>query len=171
MKPKGGFTLNLEFLLDLLLGILLGLVLLYLITLIYGIFFSGKEKAEAIQTLNSIEENVKSLGLEQTAKLPLVVPTGQYLLSFEWGVNSEKKEILPQTFCADANCLCVCKSVKRFGFIETSIDCRKNAECRVFSRPFKENGKDLYIKIPQKNLIEITNYKTGDYGFFNVAKK
>lgn len=168
---KRGFALNLEFLLDLLLGILLGLVLLYLITLIYGIFFSGKEKAEAIQTLNSIQENVKSLGLEQPVKLPLVVPIGQYLVSFEKGVNSEKKEILPRTFCSDANCLCVCKPVKLFGFIETSIDCRKNAECKVFIQPFKETGKDFYIKIPQKNLIEITNYKTGDYGFFNVVKK
>ncbi len=171
MKHKGGFTFNLEFLLDLLLGIILGLVILYFIVIIYGFFYSGKEKEMAGQTLASIEQEINKLEIDgNPGKLLLEVPRGWYLVSFEKGGNSNKKEILPQTSCADESCLCICKPEKIIGLIDKSADCRKNAECRVF-KPFKENGKDLYIKIPQKNPIEITRHKTGDYEFFDVLKK
>ena len=167
-KGKRGMTL-LEFVIDLVIGILCALIILYLITLVYGIFFSGKEKEEAIQTLSAIEERTSKLSLGETDKeVPLKVPAGDYLLSFENGVNSGKKDILPQTFCADANCLCVCKSKKIFGFIKVSVDCQK-LECKIFNNPnpFKENGNDLDIKIPQEKLIQITNSGT----FFNVEIK
>lgn len=168
MNRKRGMTL-LEFVTDLIIGLICALILIYLLSLVYGIFFGGKEKAEALQTVNSIDDKTKTLATEEPKPLSLQIPRGWYLVSFENGMNSEKKGIAPQTICANANCVCVCKPKKVLFVFDNSADCQKSAVCKIFIRPFKESGKDLYIKIPRQ--IEITSYKTGDYEFLDIERK
>ena len=165
-NSKRGTTL-LEFVIDLVIGILCALIIIYLVTLIYAIFFEGKDKGLALETLSSVEKTAQSLNIDESRVMLLKVPEW-YLVSFEKGVGL-KKEILPPPSCADANCLCLCKPIKMLGVIDTSADCRKNAECKIFVRPFKEGGKDLYFKLPQE--IKVTSIQTGDYGFFEVERK
>lgn len=159
---KRGFQITLDFVIDLIIGVLCALIIIYLGTLLYSMFFSGKEKDMAMQTLISLEEKTKELG-GSSPRIALEVPRGWYLVSFEKGVNSDKKDILPQMFCADSNCACVCKPTKLLGIIQTSVDCRKIAACRIFIQPFKQNGKDVYIKI-ENTMVEIADYG----GFFNL---
>lgn len=169
LKEKRGLTL-LEFVIDLIIGIICALLLFYVFSIMYGIFFGGKDKALAQDTLANIGNSIS--GIEKEGEeIILKVPRGWFLLSFEKGENSEKENVLPQTFCADGNCLCICKPTKIIGLIQTSVDCRKDAACSKFSLPFKENGKDLYIKIPVKDNIKIKPANLSDYYFLDVQRK
>ena len=139
INSKGGDSFMLKHIVGIILGII-GIIILFGISArLYGLFSGNNEKENAVNQLDKLIENLKSIKDEKGLEYSILLPKGWNLASY-----SKTSVGLPDE-CTGSNCICLCPSKLLSG-----IDCVEGI-CRITEKEVKIKEE---IEIPSEIILK-----------------